>query len=133
MSGLAAVVDSDLSEFRGLQSQISNLRQTQQKLMQQQNENDMVKAELGRLQAGKVYKMVGPVLVEQDLEEAKTTVEKRLEFITNDLGKVEADCMQKEEKAREVADKIRKAQTEMQRQAKEEVDKIQAQAQEGQI
>jgi len=126
-------VDSDLSEFRGLQSQISNLRQTQQKLMQQQNENDMVKAELGRLQAGKVYKMVGPVLVEQDLEEAKTTVEKRLEFITNDLGKVEADCMQKEEKAREVADKIRKAQTEMQRQAKEEVDKIQAQAQEGQI
>jgi len=41
--------------------------------------------------------------------------------------------MQKEEKAREVADKIRKAQTEMQRQAKEEVDKIQAQAQEGQI
>jgi len=133
MSGLAAVVDSDLSEFRGLQSQISNLRQTQQKLMQQQNENDMVKAELGRLQAGKVYKMVGPVLVEQDLEEAKTTVDKRLEFITNDLGKVEADCMQKEEKAREVADKIRKAQTEMQRQAKEEVDKIQAQAQEGQI
>ena len=56
--------------------------------MQQQNENDMVKAELARLTAGKVYTMVGPVLVAQDLEEARTTVDKRLEFITNDLGKV---------------------------------------------
>ena len=46
MSGLASMVDTDLSTFRALQSQISNLRQTQQTLMQQQNENDMVKAEV---------------------------------------------------------------------------------------
>ena len=32
-----------------------------------------------------VYKLVGPVLVKQDLEEAKQTVEKRLQYITKEV------------------------------------------------
>ena len=32
-----------------------------------------------------VYKLVGPVLVKQDLEEAKQTVDKRLEYITKEV------------------------------------------------
>lgn len=32
-----------------------------------------------------VYKLVGPVLVKQDLEEAKQTVDKRLEYITQEV------------------------------------------------
>lgn len=31
-----------------------------------------------------VYKLVGPVLVKQDLEEARQTVDKRLEYITKE-------------------------------------------------
>ena len=65
--------------------------------MQQLNENDMVKAELERLSENDiVYKMVGPVLMKHELSEAKSTVEKRLEFITGDLGKIEANAAKKE-------------------------------------
>ena len=32
-----------------------------------------------------VFKMMGPVLIKQDLEEAKQTVKKRIEYITGEL------------------------------------------------
>ena len=34
---------------------------------------------------GNVYKLIGPVLVKQDLEEAKQTVGKRIEYITGEM------------------------------------------------
>ena len=34
---------------------------------------------------GNVYKLIGPVLVKQDLEEAKQTVRKRIEYITAEM------------------------------------------------
>ena len=93
--------------------------------MQQLNENDMVKAELDRLSDNDVvYKMVGPVLIKHELAEAKTTVEKRLEFITGDLGKIEANAAQKEQEAQAIAEGIQKKQQDMQRTAKEEAEKI---------
>ena len=46
----------------------------------------MVKQELDLVHdETKVYKMVGPVLLKQDLEEAKTNVNKRIEFIKHEL------------------------------------------------
>lgn len=46
----------------------------------------MVKQELDLVHdETKVYKMVGPVLLKQDLEEAKTNVKKRIEFINHEL------------------------------------------------
>jgi prefoldin beta subunit len=71
----------------------------QQTLMQQQHENDMVLAELERLEAGGdgedgngdiVFKLMGPALVRQDQEEAVATVRKRLDFIRGELGRLEA-------------------------------------------
>ena len=42
--------------------------------------------ELDVIQAdGNVYKLIGPVLVKQDLEEAKQTVAKRIEYITAEM------------------------------------------------
>lgn len=38
----------------------------------------------------KVYKLVGPVLMTIELDEARENVQKRLEFIQNDVEKVEA-------------------------------------------
>lgn len=32
-----------------------------------------------------VYKLIGPVLVKQDLDEAKSTVAKRLEYINGEM------------------------------------------------
>jgi len=65
--------------------------------MQQQHENEMVLAELERLedegpdgQAGdQVFKLMGPALVRQDRAEAVATISKRLDFIKGELGRLE--------------------------------------------
>lgn len=54
--------------------------------MVQQNENEAVQKEVSLLEEGaKVYKLTGPVLVEQPLNEVKENVKNRLNFITNEL------------------------------------------------
>jgi prefoldin beta subunit len=60
--------------------------QTQSKLVGQHNENDMVLKELNLLEdSANVYKLVGPVLLKQDLDEAKSNVEKRLQYIGDEM------------------------------------------------
>ena len=41
-----------------------------------------------------VYKLVGPVLAKQDMEEARTTVKTRLDFITKEIDRM--DNLEKE-------------------------------------
>lgn len=49
------------------------------------SENDMVAKELERLEAdAAVFKLVGPVLIRQDLVEARANVAKRLEYISGE-------------------------------------------------
>ena len=58
----------------------------QSKFMSQRNENDMVFKELNILDDdAKVFKLIGPVLLKQDLDEAKTNVEKRLQYINDEM------------------------------------------------
>ena len=84
---MAAAVDAEVAKFRALQSEIHELRSSQQTLIGQQKENEMVKQELDLLDedSATVYKMVGPVLMKNDLDDAKQTVDKRLEYITGEL------------------------------------------------
>lgn len=84
---MAASVDAEVAKFRALQTEIQELRSSQQTLIGQQNENEMVKQELDLLDedSATVYKMVGPVLMKNDLDDAKQTVDKRLEYITGEL------------------------------------------------
>jgi hypothetical protein len=64
----------------------SKMVQTQSKLVGQHNENDMVLKELNLLEdEANVYKLVGPVLLKQDLDEAKSNVEKRLQYIGDEM------------------------------------------------
>ena len=45
-----------------------------------------VKQELDKLEEGaSVFKLIGPVLIRQDLDEAKQNVEKRMDFITAEM------------------------------------------------
>lgn len=41
--------------------------------------------ELNFIEDGKIYKLIGPVLVEQDPAEAKDTVTKRIEYISKEM------------------------------------------------
>ena len=45
-----------------------------------------------------VYKLVGPVLVKQDLVEAKANVNKRLEFIRGEIERVEQQLTKLQDK-----------------------------------
>ncbi len=83
---MVAAVDSQVKLFRQIQEEVQKLRNDQQLLMQQQSENEMVKQELSLLDdSSQVYKMVGPVLMKNDTEDAKQTVDQRLELITGEL------------------------------------------------
>ncbi|KAJ0050097.1 hypothetical protein NL108_011984, partial [Boleophthalmus pectinirostris] len=64
---------------------VSKSVSARQKLETQLAENNFVKEELDMLDsANTVYKLIGPVLVKQDLDEAKATVAKRLEYINGE-------------------------------------------------
>lgn len=59
---------------------------TLSKLGSQHNENDMVLKELELVDdEAKVFKLIGPVLIKQDLDEAKANVEKRLQYIKDEM------------------------------------------------
>ena len=71
-----------------------------QQAQQQLSENEMVLKELELLEdEAKVYKLVGPVLMKQDLVEARGNVEKRLDYIRAESERLEkaAEVMQKKQ------------------------------------
>lgn len=76
----------------------------------------MVMEELQSLgESSKVYKLVGPVMIPQELEEAKSTVDTRIKFIRNEVSRSE-NKVQSLEKSQEQAQKtLLKSQQELQR------------------
>ena len=66
-----------------------------------------------------IYKQVGPVLLKNDLDEARETVTKRLEFIEGEISKTEGLVKKKEERAQELATQIQEMQNAMQKAAVE--------------
>ncbi|GMF55890.1 unnamed protein product [Phytophthora fragariaefolia] len=99
MAELKDQVEAEMTRYRALQDEVQVLAAKRQTFAQQANENDMVKKELDLLDdEAKVYKLVGPVLLKQDVDEAKSNVNKRLEFINNELyvagGEASAACVE---------------------------------------
>ena len=64
-----------------------------------------------------MYKLVGPVLLKQDVEDAKTNVSKRLDFIGKEAEKVTTKLDRKTAEAEEIRRKIMELQTAMQQSA----------------
>ena len=81
---------SAVEQLSQLQKNLQELMQTRTKLETQFQENKIVKEEFDTLEDdAKVYKLMGPVLLSQDKSEAEDNVNKRLEFITAEIEKVE--------------------------------------------
>ena len=67
----------------------------------------------------KIYKLIGPALVKQDLSEAKTNVEKRISYIGGEIKRKDEllkDLDKKQDEAREKMQEIQ-MQTQKMRQA----------------
>uniref|UniRef100_A0A8C8SI93 Prefoldin subunit 6 n=1 Tax=Pelusios castaneus TaxID=367368 RepID=A0A8C8SI93_9SAUR len=99
-------LQGELEKYQQLQKDLSKSMAARQKLEAQLTENNIVKEELGLLDAtNTIYKLIGPVLVKQDMEEAKATVSKRLDYISGEIKRYELqmqECERKSEQQREV-------------------------------
>ncbi|XP_044060202.1 prefoldin subunit 6 [Siniperca chuatsi] len=97
---------AEVEKYTQMQKDVSKSMSARQKLETQLTENNIVKEELDLLDStNTVYKLIGPVLVKQDLDEAKATVTKRLEYITGEIQRYETllkDMEKKSEQHREV-------------------------------
>ncbi|SYW74847.1 related to YKE2 - Gim complex component [Ustilago bromivora] len=90
-------MEAAATEYQKLQA-----LEARQQLDSQLRENEQVAKGFSKLtENNQVYKLIGPVLVKQDQVEAKTNVEKRIEFIKGEIERVEAqikDLTEKREK-----------------------------------
>ncbi|XP_046751040.1 prefoldin subunit 6 [Diprion similis] len=83
-------LQAELDKFKIAQKDYHKALLQRQQLDGQLNENTAVKQELDLLKSGnEVFKLIGPVLVKQDLEEAKQNVVKRMEYISAELKRTE--------------------------------------------
>ena len=88
---LKAKFEQEVEEINKLEKDRSRCLVNRRQLESQLTENNMVKEELDRLEPDNgVFKLIGPVLVKQDLKEAKENVRKRIEYITTEINRVES-------------------------------------------
>ncbi|XP_073279998.1 prefoldin subunit 6-like isoform X2 [Primulina huaijiensis] len=103
---------NDLNKF---QKDIAKNHQIRKKYTIQLGENELVLKELDLLTAeGNVYKLIGPVLVKQDLAEANANVRKRIEYISAELKRFDSTLQDLEEKQNSKKDAIFKVQQKLQ-------------------
>eukprot|EP01104_Vermistella_antarctica_P005476 TRINITY_DN16004_c0_g1_i1.p1 TRINITY_DN16004_c0_g1~~TRINITY_DN16004_c0_g1_i1.p1 ORF type:complete len:121 (-),score=22.12 TRINITY_DN16004_c0_g1_i1:45-407(-) len=82
--------EAEVNKLRSIQSELQTLAQSRGQYLTQLHENEEVNKELGFLgDTEEVFKLMGPVLVKQDLGEAKANVKTRIEYIQAELKKLE--------------------------------------------
>ncbi|XP_017562510.1 prefoldin subunit 6 [Pygocentrus nattereri] len=109
-------LQSELEKYQQIQKDVSKSMSARQKLEAQLTENNIVKEELYLLDSqNTVYKLIGPVLVKQDLDEAKATVAKRLEYITGEIQRYETLLKEMERKSEQHREVLASLQQEYQR------------------
>ncbi|KAL8214081.1 hypothetical protein R6Q57_003530 [Mikania cordata] len=83
--------DSKANDLSKIQKDISKNHQVRKKYTIQLGENELVLKELDLLNDdANVYKLIGPVLVKQDLAEANANVRKRIEYISAELKRLDS-------------------------------------------
>lgn len=103
--------DKELEVLKKCEKEMSKLIEMRQQLEGLLNENKIVKEELALLKpSGEVYKMVGPILLRQDLAEAKENVDKRITFIKNEAQKIDSQTESLSTKEEECKEKLNKLQ-----------------------
>ncbi|KAH9053116.1 prefoldin subunit 6 [Lactarius vividus] len=118
---LEARLQAASSDYQKLQADLSNSVEARQRLDAQLSENELVKKEFSTLTPNNiVFKLVGPVLVKQDQAEAKSNVDKRLEFIGGEIKRIEAQLQEIEQKSEKKKLELVELQTELQQSQKQD-------------
>ncbi|XP_022607747.1 prefoldin subunit 6 [Seriola dumerili] len=107
---------AELEKYTQMQKDVSKSMSARQKLETQLTENNIVKEELDLLDSTNiVYKLIGPVLVKQELDEAKATVAKRLEYINGEIQRYETLLKEMEKKSEQHREVLSSLQQEFQK------------------
>ncbi|KAJ3084127.1 Prefoldin beta-like protein [Rhizoclosmatium globosum] len=105
-------LEKQVGEFQNLQKEYSKAVSSRSTLEAQLKENEMVKKEFDNIKDdATVYKLIGPVLVKQDRPEAAANVNKRIEYISGEIKRLEAQIKSFEEKQEQKKMEIVKLQT----------------------
>jgi len=108
--GLQKRFQTEVEKFRELQKEMQKFVRGRQQLEAQLTENTIVKEELDRLKSdANVFKLIGPALVKQDLVDAKQTVSKRIDYISNEIKRHEQllkEIEKKQETQKETLNKL---------------------------
>ncbi|KAL4012012.1 hypothetical protein IC575_029084 [Cucumis melo] len=108
-------LEAKANDLSKLQKDIAKNHQVRKKYTVQLGENELVLKELDLLQDDtNVYKLIGPVLVKQDLAEANANVRKRIEYISAELKRLDSALQDLEEKQNSNRDAILKLQQRIQ-------------------
>ena len=82
--------EKELELYNSVRKELKKAVSLKQQLDGQLNENMAVKEELLLLKKdSEVYKLIGPVLVKQELEDAKQNVIKRMEYINKEIKRTD--------------------------------------------
>ncbi|XP_004508438.1 prefoldin subunit 6 [Cicer arietinum] len=104
-------LENKANDLSKLQKDIAKNHQVRKKYTIQLGENELVLKELDLLKEdANVYKLIGPVLVKQDLAEANANVRKRIEYISAELKRLDATVQDLEEKQKSKQETIMKLQ-----------------------
>ncbi|KAM7270214.1 hypothetical protein ACFE04_029428 [Oxalis oulophora] len=108
-------VENKANDLSKLQKDIAKNHQVRKKYTIQLGENELVLKELDLLEEdANVYKLIGPVLVKQDLAEANANVRKRIEYISAELKRLDATLQDLEDKQNSKKEAIYKVQQRIQ-------------------
>ncbi|XP_023325228.1 prefoldin subunit 6 [Eurytemora carolleeae] len=103
-------------KLQSVQKDYSKTLSDRQTLDSQLNENRQVKEELDlATEESKIYKLIGPALVTQDLVEAKSNVEKRISYISGELKRKDDQLKDMDKKQDEAREKMQEIQTQLQK------------------
>ncbi|KAM5587692.1 prefoldin subunit 6 [Rosa sericea] len=108
-------LEAKANDLSKIQKDISKNHQVRKKYTIQLGENELVLKELDLLsEDANVFKLIGPVLVKQDLAEARANVRKRIEYISAELKRLDATLQDMEEKQNSKKEAIFKVQQRIQ-------------------
>lgn len=108
-------LQSEREKLQVLTKEFQKFVTTRQQFDAQMNENELVLSEFNRLKStSEVFKLVGPVLVKQELSEAVSTVKKRITFIKGELERCDKNISASEEKQAKSRETLMKMQQQYQ-------------------
>ncbi|KAG1335229.1 prefoldin subunit 6 [Cocos nucifera] len=100
-------LETQANALSKLQKDIAKNHQVRKQYTIQLGENELVLKELELLnENANVYKLIGPVLVKQDLAEANANVRKRIEYISAELKRLEGTLQDLEDKQNSKRDSV---------------------------